>query len=214
MTEPLREQWSRLLDGDLEPDATRFLLRREPAEADAEALSRYALIRACLRREEFQPAADFASRIEAAVAAEAIPAQAGLARWLKPLVGTAIAAGVAILALSATRMAPTPLPDGPAVAANAAPAAGELAHTARFTTSDLAPPLNVQPVADRFLSPGVPVSGPTLDPRIEDYLLRHGQATLGGVRGGLVPFVYIVATPSHEEPAQAASDGTGAGSPR
>lgn len=212
MTEPLREQWSRLLDGELEADSTRFLLRRAPAEADADALSRYALIRACLKREEFQPAGDLADRISSALADE--PAHgAAASRWLKPLLGTAIAAGVAALALSVAQVAPTPTPSatGPTVAANgpapvtAPPAGGELAHTAPIKTSDLTPPLNVQPVADRHLSAPEPVAGPTLDPRIEDYLLRHGQATHGGVRGGLVPYVYIVATPARETAAAPAA---------
>lgn len=209
MTEPLREQWSRLLDGELEADSARFLLRRAPAEADADALSRYALIRACLRREEFQPAGDFADRLATAIAAEPAHGAGGM-RWLKPLVGTAIAAGVAALALSMTQVAPTPTsaPSGPAVAvaptpSTPAPAGGELAHTAPIKTSDLTPPLNVQPVADRHLSAPEPVAGPALDPRIEDYLLRHGQATHGGVRGGLVPYVYIVATPARDGSAQA-----------
>jgi hypothetical protein len=206
MTEPLREQWSRLLDGELEADSARFLLRRPPAEADADALSRYALVRACLRREEFQPAGDLADRISAALAAE--PAHgAGGGRWLKPLVGTAIAAGVAALALSMAQVAPTPGPSsaGPGVAVTAppAPAGGELAHTAPIKTRDLTPPLNVQPVADRHVSAPEPVAGPPLDPRIEDYLLRHGQATQGGVRGGLVPYVYIVATPARDGNVQA-----------
>ncbi len=126
MSELLNEQLSALLDGELPPEETALLLRRLGRETDlAGRLTRYRLCGDVLRGERSQPRADFTLRVSAAIAAEpALLAPRGAARrpvaarWLRPLVGVAVAASVAVVAVLVLRLG---APDGAALqAANTA----------------------------------------------------------------------------------------------
>jgi sigma-E factor negative regulatory protein RseA len=91
------------MDGELSREEIRFLLRRFDAEHGlADVWSRYHAGRDGLRREA-RPAlsADFASRVMAAIEAEATaaPTVAPRRRWLHWSAGGAIAASVAVAAL-------------------------------------------------------------------------------------------------------------------
>ncbi|HMN44834.1 MAG TPA: sigma-E factor negative regulatory protein [Povalibacter sp.] len=106
MTDPVKEQLSACLDGEL-PEAELSLLLRQ-AQRDSqllETMGRYSLISEAIRGA--QPVAasrGFADRIAAAIEAEpvaAVPAARSQAmlRWMRPAAGFAIAAGVAAVAV-------------------------------------------------------------------------------------------------------------------
>jgi anti-sigma factor RsiW len=190
MTTDIRtpEQMSALADGELGPDETRFLLRRLEGEpALAVQWQRLHLVRASLRG-ELGPLADagFASAVAARIEAETRPAAAY--GWRRAALGGAIAAGVAALALFS--IAP-PQPAAPG-------SVPVLADVAAVRTGDLARQLPVQRVSDRAWAP-LPAGAP-VDPRLESYYLRHGGAAAAAPRGGFIPYVYVVATPSAAAP--------------
>ena len=151
-----RQQLSALMDGDLAPDAARFLLRRlQHDEALKASWERWQLCGDALRGQACAPApAGFAERVAAAIAAEAGSVKAApashphraLARWG----GGALAASVALLALLLGRpQAPEP---------KAAPAA--LASQAPAATAPAAPatPAPVVPADDAVASAAVAVA--------------------------------------------------------
>lgn len=129
MTDPVKEQLSACLDGEL-PEAELDLLLKQVAR-DPQlrgAMGRYALIGETLRTQGSMAApADFAQKISAAIASEplsAAPARAtpAPARWLRPVAGFAVAAGVAAVAVMTLRQ-PEPTTPSTYVADTAAPAA-------------------------------------------------------------------------------------------
>lgn len=187
----IREQLSALADGELGSDQTRFLLRRLDAEPGlAAAWQRTHLVRACLRRERgLMPDPGFADAVAARIRAEAAPVALG--GWRRTVLGGAIAAGVAALALFA--IAPQ-APQAPATSP-------VLVDVAPLSTADLAlraPASQMQRASDRSWAP-LPVAAP-FDPRLESYFLRHGGAAAGAPRGGFVPYVNVVATPADAPP--------------
>ena len=139
-TDPVGEQLSALMDGELPRDQLRFLLRRIDAEAPlAQRWSRYQMTRVVLRRQGgAQLRADFAEVLMQRLATEPAPALAVRrgARMLRWVGGGAIAASVAVLALVATR---PPVPAPALVAAAAAPQPATL-----MTAKDVHPALPVQ----------------------------------------------------------------------
>jgi len=135
MTEPLNEQLSALLDGELAPEETELLMKRLARDATLRAtLGRYALCGEALRASApfNRPRAELASRISAAILADG-PVAAPLPRrvpsravsWLKPMGGLAVAATVAALAVLVLGRSPErPGAIAPAVVAqNGTPAA-------------------------------------------------------------------------------------------
>jgi sigma-E factor negative regulatory protein RseA len=99
-----REDLSALMDGELAAEPTRFLLRRLDHDPELGATwSRWHLIRACLASDPARlPTSrlgnDFASRVSAAIQAEAAP-RSRQRHWTRYVGGGAIAAGVAVAAL-------------------------------------------------------------------------------------------------------------------
>jgi negative regulator of sigma E activity len=103
------EHLSALLDGELPPEQTDFLLKRVRRDAELRGtLQRYRLVGDTLRGERVQARPDFMLRVSAAIAAEpALPApnarpgrrSAAALRWLKPVAGLAVAASVASVAV-------------------------------------------------------------------------------------------------------------------
>ena len=107
MTDPVNEQISACLDGELPPAEMELLLKRMARdEVLGRTASRYSLMGAALREQEGPLArVDFAARVARAVAAEQRPglkqtapaARPDTRRWLRPAITGSMAAGVAIL---------------------------------------------------------------------------------------------------------------------
>ena len=143
-----REDLSALMDGELAAEPTRFLLRRLEHDPELGATwSRWHLIRECLVSDPARlpmPALgnDFASRVSAAVLAEAAP-RVRQRHWARYMGGGAIAAGVAVAALMLNT--PNPRVGAPATVtqSNIAPAsaaATTLAEAAPAGNQQLTPP--------------------------------------------------------------------------
>ncbi|MET0986233.1 MAG: sigma-E factor negative regulatory protein [Steroidobacteraceae bacterium] len=109
MTDPVNEQLSACLDGELPPAEMELLLKRMAREeALGRTASRYSLIGAALREQQGPLASvDFAARVAHAVTAEALHAAQTVApashfdrrRWLRPVMTGAMAAGIAMFAV-------------------------------------------------------------------------------------------------------------------
>jgi sigma-E factor negative regulatory protein RseA len=109
MSEPIREQISAFLDGELPTSETELLLKRLARDADLrESFGRYALIGEAMRvGGRSQITRGFATRINATIdgepvaASEATAARARPGHWWRPFAGVALAAGVAAVAVVA-----------------------------------------------------------------------------------------------------------------
>lgn len=115
MTDPVNEQLSACLDGELPAAELDLLLKRMARdEALARTASRYSLAGAAMRDSQGPLASvDFAARVASAVAAEEKPLEAQPLparrrfeprRWVRPAISGTMAAGIAVFAvLIATR---------------------------------------------------------------------------------------------------------------
>ncbi len=203
MSEDIKQHLSALMDGELDRDATRFLLRRLDGDAALRATwSRYHLIREGLRRQQgIWPAAGFSEAVLARLDAEPLPRGRALGRWARYAAGGTIAAGVAVAALLVSLPVDTPRPDaGQPVAAESRPALP--------TDTFLQPrgPMLAQPAAattggDAYASTG------GLDPRLQSYLIRHYEASGAAGRSGIAPYVLLVAPTRAPETRGANADG-------
>jgi len=108
MSEQIREQVSAFLDGELPNSEMELLLKRLTRDAELrQSFGRYALIGETLRgasRTSFSRG--FATRINRAIDGEPVTpgfgaTRARQSRWWKPVAGTAVAAGVAAVAVIA-----------------------------------------------------------------------------------------------------------------
>ena len=99
----IKEQLSALMDGELSRDETRFLMRRLDADTQlATSWSNYHLASDVLKKRFATPMrADFAVSVMQAIVVEQQPAARG--GWLRWAGGGAIAAAVAVVALTGTR---------------------------------------------------------------------------------------------------------------
>ncbi len=111
-----REQVSALMDDELEPDSTQFILSRLGHDTRLRAtLDRYQLIRDCLRDQgRRMPDGDRVRRgVRQALAHSPTPRLARNRRaWLKPLGGVAVAASVAMMTLVGVERMRQPALDG------------------------------------------------------------------------------------------------------
>ena len=200
-SDPIKQQLSALMDGELEREPSRFLLKRLQDDADLSACwQRWHLAGDSLRGQTGAPLrSDFAERIAQALQAEAAPHRQLGGTLLKWAGGFAVAASVAIAALLAVNPTSGPestAPNAPTLAQQPAVAptlAAEVAPSP-YREQDLRPPLRLdaQTVAATDASPFA--GAVRLDPRIESYLVRHNEATAGQ---GFVPYVSLV-TPLRE----------------
>jgi sigma-E factor negative regulatory protein RseA len=123
MSANYREQLSALMDGELSRDETRFLLRRLDADQDlATSWSNYQLVSQVLQKRFATPLrANFAASVMSSITTNSIAVEksnvsrGGLLRWAG---GGAIAAAVAVFALTATRPLNDTQPAQSGVAAN------------------------------------------------------------------------------------------------
>lgn len=188
MTDALNEQLSACLDGQLPPAELDLLLKRVGREAELRAaIGRYSLIGEAMRAERPAVASrDFASKVMAAVAAEPVLVQAPVTRpnvvqtpatarpsrvspaairYLRPVAGMAIAAGVAAVAVFV--MQPMGQPDvvpvnAPLVAANNLPAANEAMVATDAESSYVVPTSTTQ-------SAFIPAT------RLTNYVVAHSE---------------------------------------
>lgn len=178
MTETLNEQLSCFLDGELPEAETTLLLKRLERDEELKGtLSRYSLIGAVLRTEGDAPAArNVAARVREVVSREPLP-DGARARWLRPVAGLALAAGVAaamVLVLPAGQPGPGA---SPALVAAATPAA-QVAQVAEFApVVEAADEVDEPPPS--YTTPPVPAgSGNALSPaQLASYLLAHSEYT-------------------------------------
>lgn len=182
MTESNREHLSCLMDGELEPKAREFLLRRLANDASMNATwRRYHLVRACLHQ-ELSLGHGLADRVSLALDEEPAPTRHGwMDTWMRPALGSAIAASVAVVAVIginanlADRTAPAPMVEQP----------GFVSHPTVLDHS----------IARQAVPVSFTESVPADRERINIYVLRHNQA-LGG---GFVPYLPIVTSPAGEQ---------------
>lgn len=161
------------MDGELSPEAGRFLARRMGSEEALGATwQRYHLIRDCLRR----PGESFALTrlhvdLESLDVDEETAPAAGMPRWLRPVAGSAIAASVAAAAVFLTlNLNTAPTVEGPEP----------------FASPN---PINRVPV-----SQPVSLNAGNSQRSLNRYVLRHQQAAGAVGQQGFVALVPIVAT--------------------
>jgi sigma-E factor negative regulatory protein RseA len=204
MTQPIEEQLSAFMDGELGRDETRFLLRRVERDAgSAVRWSRYHVARQALRREDIVVLrADFASSLVARLDAETATTsyRQTVLRWGS---GGAIAAAVAVAALMVTKPSNPPAETAPPqVAASATPtrtiatspapaqvASAEVASPATGFPPSLVPN---SPIPTSAASFGTDVGEPiAFDPRLQSYVIRHYQATGTTGQADFVPYILL-----------------------
>ncbi|HET6546779.1 MAG TPA: sigma-E factor negative regulatory protein [Rhodanobacteraceae bacterium] len=208
MNQDIHEQLSALMDGELAPDQTRFLLRRLGSDVVLTSCwTRYHVVRQVLRRQQVGPQdPGFATRVMALVDAQA-PLRARTP-WLRWASGGAVAAAVAVTALLVTRpISDSPVEQAavepPATASPAvnAPAAMAAAAPAGFHAPLVAPWSPSQPVSAS--SGGDLVQPVSFDPHLQSYLLRHYEATGAAGQSSFLPYVLLVVPPQQSiSPAQ------------
>jgi sigma-E factor negative regulatory protein RseA len=206
MSQPIDEQLSAFMDGELGRDETRFLLRRLEGDAPlALRWSRYHVARQVLRRQDaFALRGDFASTVMARIEAESTP-QTARGTWLRWGSGGAIAAAVAVVALIATKPVSGPEPDATRVATASPPRALQSVpadpapQLATTTNPALAAPLVPNsPIQTAAASFGTDIAEPVaFDPRLKSYVIRHYEATGSTGQPDFVPYILLpVQTPA------------------
>lgn len=202
-SDPIRQQLSALIDGELEPDQTRFLLKRLQGDTEMSACwERWQVAGDCLRGQATAPLrSDFVARIAQAVDAESAPARRIGGAVLKWTGGFAVAASVALAALLAVNPASVPdvivvAPSTPTLAQQPAVAPAAEVAPSPYREQDLRPPLRLDAQMVSATDGSPYAAAVRIDPRIESYLVRHNEATAMQGRG-FVPYVTLV-TPLRE----------------
>lgn len=203
MSQPIEEQLSAFMDGELGRDEMRFVLKR--AEGDRGLVgrwTRYHVARQALRRQEIVALrADFSSALMTRLDAEEAPVR-DRNIWLRWGSGGAIAAAVAVTALMVTK--PATEPELTTVAASApAPAPRvnpSVVTTAPSQVASTSPALNPafqtlvpnSPIQSTVASFGSDLTEPVaFDPRLQSYLIRHYEATGTTGQADFVPYILL-----------------------
>jgi sigma-E factor negative regulatory protein RseA len=207
MNEQMHESLSALMDGELEREPMRFLLRRMSAEpALADRWGRYHLARQVLRRQGVAVTADLAAGVMSRLEQDARPAAGRHREWLRWGAGGAIAASVAVAALVLTRPVVESAPglplaehgEAPAIPSRAAPAVSVAATrpSGEFRAPLLVPNAPVETAPVNFgsdLSQQAPI-----DPRLQSYVIRHYEASGAAAPSVFVPYV-LLSPPQRDE---------------
>ena len=171
MKDTLYEQLSALVDDELTGSEHALLFRRiENDDQLYQRLSRYQLISDALQNhlpERVDPA--FSLRVRGMLRSE--PAQSGysrLAALAKPAAGLAVAASVAVMAVMSLQSARQGTPSPTEVVASAPPPAGDYMR-----------------VSDE---PG----NPSVDRKLDMYLVNHNEYAVNRGMQGMLPYVRIV----------------------
>jgi sigma-E factor negative regulatory protein RseA len=199
MNRESNEHLSSLMDGEVNRETGRFLIRRLGADDELCATwARYHLARDCLRHSDGSLAGhNLAERLRLAIERENAPSTGRrfTSGWLRPVAGAAIAASVAVMAV----LAVAPLGQ------EGAPAGNQVAQPAGVPAFTSPQSLTPAPASQQANLSGKSAG----DSRMNAYLLRHYQAAGSSGARGFVTFVPIVLTPakgSGELPEQAAED--------
>lgn len=188
MNQESTEHLSSLMDGEVSQETGRFLVRRLGADGEwRRTWARYHLIRDCLRHQDGKFVHnELSSRVQLALSGEPdVPVRhsAGLAGWVKPIAGAAVAASVALIAVLTVS---GEIPSGSTAPSQEITQSAPVESFVSPNASGLTP-----------LSQPVNLSGGLRQDsqKINTYLLRHYQVTeeAGGGRG-FVSFVPIVVT--------------------
>jgi sigma-E factor negative regulatory protein RseA len=177
MSEQIREQVSAFLDGELPGTETELLLKRLTRDPELrQSFGRYALIGESLRGASNPLSVTFAVRVNRAIDGEPVvapqpAARARPLRWWKPIAGTAVAAGVAavaVVALQQRTVAPG-LPATPHMTI----------QTARLVT--------VPKEALSYTVPATPTAPAMVAPaRFTNYVFAHSKYSVGLGQGNLL----------------------------
>lgn len=201
MSDDVKLQLSAWMDGELDAQAARFLLRRlGHDDALARTWARYHVARDGLRRQIGRLARpDFAARVMRAVEAEPAPSRASGRRWLRWTAGGAIAAGVAAAALVLVQPGPGTLPGsmpgGAALASPTAPGAVAVNPVQTPLLAPLAAPTLAQPAAATADDPLDFVRPVAYSRELEPYLIRHTRAMGAAGEGGAAPYLLLITPP-------------------
>jgi sigma-E factor negative regulatory protein RseA len=172
MSDPVKEQLSACLDGELSRAELDLVLKQVGRDPELKAaMSRYAAIGELVRSAgSVRASKDFASRVTAAVEAEAPLAATKRATvrtapaWLRPVTGLAVAAGVAAVAVIVLQM-------GTATDVPPAASAPQLAQaTPPAATQVVEPTTTIVPAASPQVS-----HAPVLDARLANYVVAHSE---------------------------------------
>lgn len=187
------------MDGELSRETGLFMARRLSTDDElCAAWQRYHLIRDCIRQPGgAHTVVDLSARLRDRLEQE-FPDETGAerqARWLRPVAGLAIAASVALMAVTLV---------GPERAAGpkAAPAASPVA-AASFTSPNT---MSVLPAMSQPVS--YSVEDRDAMRRLNSYLVRHNQMSGSTGRQGFVSFVPILSIQVATPPATQEGDTT------
>ena len=185
MSKETLEHLSSLMDGEINKDTGRFLIRRLGSDTEMRATwARYHVVRDCLRHQEGSVmGSQFSSRVRQAIdKVEAIETRPAFsARWLRPVAGVAIAASVALMAIVTVDPGQISV-DGPAVDS----------LTGTQVESFVSPNSTLSPV---LASQQASTAGLTNNrEKMNSYLLRHYQIAGSTGGKGFVTLVPIVVT--------------------
>jgi len=167
----LNEQLSALIDDELPGSEHDLLLRRVESDDQLyQRLSRYQLISDALQShlpERVDPA--FSRRVKILLRSEpALSRHSRLAALTRPAAGLAVAASVAVMAVMSLQSAQQGTPSPAAVVASAPPPAGDYLR-----------------VSDE---PG----NPSVDRKLDIYLVNHNEYAVNRGMQGMLPYVRIV----------------------
>jgi negative regulator of sigma E activity len=176
MTDQINDQISAFIDNELSADESALLVRRFERDGDARARAmRYTLIGASLRGELLEPHPSvLRQRISSALSGTSAPAAPKARdrwtdRWARPMLGVAIAATVAVVAIGTLRsLNEASIAPIPATAVGAFPL--QVSDSARAPA-----PSYVVPQGTELSRTGAPI-------RLTNYLMHHGEFASGLTR--------------------------------
>ena len=179
------EHLSSLMDGEINKDTGRFIIRRLESDEEMRATwTRYHMVRDCMRHQEGNlSGSDFSRRVQQALEDDnaEIARPAFASRWLKPVAGVAIAASVALMAIVTVGPGPGAVDGPPTNALVDAPLESFVSPNSALSGS---------PVSQQAST-----AGRTSDrQKMNTYLLRHYQVTGSTGGKGFVTLVPIVST--------------------
>jgi len=202
MSEQIREQVSAFLDGELPSSETELLLKRLTRDPELrQSFGRYALIGETLRGTGGASLSlGFAARVNRTIdrepVAPAAPAvRARALRWWKPIAGTAVAAGVAGVALVALQQR--------AVAPGVTAAPSMVVQNVRLASAVKEPISYTVPA---------PTAAPAMmaPARLTNYVFAHSKYSVGLGQGNLLSTLLT----EDADDAQGAAEGANGNTPR